>query len=123
MKRNLLAVAVAGTALIGGVAGLALLTSAAQAQAQLTQQEQAGKVVFDYWCAPCHAPGPGHPGTQSLQIKYRGSEVPAVLEERQDLTPPIVETFVRNGILSMAPFRKTEITDAELADLAAYLSN
>lgn len=123
MKRNAVAIAAAGTALIGGIAGLGLLTSAAQAQAQLTQQEQAGKAVFDYWCAPCHASGPGHPGTQSLQIKYRGSDIPALLEDRTDLTPPVVETFVRNGILSMAPFRKTEITDAELADLAAYLAD
>jgi mono/diheme cytochrome c family protein len=82
---------------------------------------QRGAAVFDHWCAPCHAPGPGHPGTQSLEIKYSGS-LPAVLEEREDLTPPVVKTFVRQGILSMAPFRKTEITDAELEDLAAYLS-
>jgi len=85
-------------------------------------EHAAGKAVFDYWCAPCHAPGPGHPGTQGLQIKYRGTDIPAPLEERTDLTPVVVETFVRQGVLAMAPFRKTEITDAELAELAAYLS-
>ena len=45
-----------------------------------------------------------------------------MLEDRKDLTPELVSTFVREGILSMAPFRKTEVTDAELAALAAYLS-
>jgi (+)-pinoresinol hydroxylase len=123
MKRKALGIAVAGSALVGGLVGLVVLTGAAQAQAQLSPQEQAGKAVFDYWCAPCHAPGPGHPGTQGLQIKYRGTNTPAELESRTDLTPPVVETFVRNGVLAMAPFRKTEITDAQLEDLAAYLSS
>ena len=78
--------------------------------------------VYNYWCTPCHAPGPGHPGTQSLQIKYRDLNVPPVLEDREDLTPEYVKTIVRKGIMSMAPFRKTEITDAELEDIATYLA-
>ena len=92
-----------------------------RAQAQDSQHAR-GEAVFDHWCAPCHDPGPGHPGTQGLEIKYRGTDVPAPLEERTDLTPPLVATFVRQGVLSMAPFRKTEITDAELDALAAYLA-
>ena len=80
-----------------------------------------GREVYHYWCTPCHAPGPGHPGTQSLEIKYHGS-IPAVLEQRKDLTPAFVKTMVRKGILLMAPFRKTEITDADLDDIAAYLT-
>jgi mono/diheme cytochrome c family protein len=80
-----------------------------------------GRVVYERWCAPCHAPGPGHPGTQSLQLKY-GTKLPAVLLERTDLAPQAVAVFVRQGVLSMAPFRKTEITDAELALLAAYVA-
>jgi hypothetical protein len=58
-----------------------------------------------------------------LQIKYRDTDTPAVLLERTDLTPPVIATFVRQGVLAMAPFRKTEITDAELDALAAYLSD
>ncbi|HZF27841.1 MAG TPA: hypothetical protein VE907_01865 [Gammaproteobacteria bacterium] len=49
-----------------------------------------GKQVFQYWCAPCHAPGPRHPGTQALDALYKGA--------------------------------KPEISDAELAALAAYLA-
>ena len=95
------------------------LTQSAFAQDQSGQIN--GQAVYEKWCSPCHAPGPGHPGTQSLQLKYSDS-LPAVLEDRTDLTPEVVKTFVRQGVLMMAPFRKTEITDAELDDLAAYLA-
>lgn len=80
-----------------------------------------GKIIFDKWCAPCHAPNPKLAGTLALQTKYQGN-TPAALEQRTDLTPEIVSTFVRNGVAWMAPFRKTEITDPELADLGAYLA-
>ena len=86
-----------------------------------TAAGQRGQAVYEHWCTPCHGAGPGNPGTQSLEIKYRG-ELPAVLEEREDLTPEFVRTMVREGILMMAPFRKTEVTDAELDDIAAYLT-
>jgi len=81
-----------------------------------------GEAVYDHWCAPCHAAGPGHPGTQGLQIKYRDTQTNPVLVDRTDLTPEVVKVFVRQGVLSMAPFRKTEITDAELDALAAFLA-
>jgi (+)-pinoresinol hydroxylase len=80
-----------------------------------------GQLVYEHWCAPCHASGPGHPGTQSLQLKY-GGKIPAVLLERTDLSPQAVASFVRQGVLLMAPFRKTEISDAELGALAAYVA-
>jgi mono/diheme cytochrome c family protein len=80
-----------------------------------------GQTAYEHWCAPCHAPGPGHPGTQSLQLKY-GGKTPPVLLDRTDLAPQSVALFVRQGVLLMAPFRKTEITDAELATLAAYVA-
>jgi mono/diheme cytochrome c family protein len=53
--------------------------------------------------------------------KYQGTK-PAVLLDRTDLPPDIVKHFVRHGISVMPQFRKTEITDAELDALAAYLS-
>jgi len=81
-----------------------------------------GHVVYEKWCAPCHAPGPKHPGTQALQALYKG-EKPAALIERQDLTPELIATFVRNGVSIMPPFRKTEIGDKDLAALGAFLSH
>ena len=82
---------------------------------------QRGKAVFDEWCAACHAPGPRHPGTQALDVLYKGKK-PGPLEERTDLVPKLTETFVRKGVSVMPPFRKTEIGDADLSALAAYLA-
>ncbi|HUI81364.1 MAG TPA: cytochrome c [Bryobacteraceae bacterium] len=79
-----------------------------------------GKQVFEYWCATCHGNGP-LPGTVALQAKYKGSK-PALLEERTDLLPQITKTFVRKGVSIMPFFRKTEISDADLDALAAYLA-
>ena len=80
-----------------------------------------GKIVYDYWCGACHDPGPGHPGTQSLEIKYNG-DIPAALEDRTDLSPELTAHFVRNGYALMPFFRKTEISDDDLRDLSAYLA-
>lgn len=85
-------------------------------------QVSAGKQVFERWCVHCHGDGPRYPGTASLKAKY-GNAAPAALEERQDLSSEVVALFVRHGVSTMAPFRKTEITDAELAALGAYLSH
>jgi (+)-pinoresinol hydroxylase len=100
---------------------LATLTSVAQAAEPTKAAAPSGQMVYERWCTPCHAPGPGHPGTQSLQLKYDG-KTPAVLLERTDLSAQAVAVFVRQGVLMMAPFRKTEISDAELAALSAYVA-
>ena len=99
----------------------ALATMSAAAQAADNGALSRGKVVFTHWCAPCHGSGPGNPGTVALAVKY-GSSKPAELERRTDLTPEIVKVFVRQGFSVMAPFRKTEINDEELEDLAKFLS-
>ena len=99
----------------------AILVFMGMASAQTAAAER-GKAVYEHWCSHCHAAGPGHPGTQSLEIKYRG-ELPAVLEDREDLTPEFIRIMVRQGILMMAPFRKTEVTDAELDDMIMYLTD
>lgn len=80
-----------------------------------------GNAVYDQWCGECHDPGPRHPGTQALDALYKGSK-PGALEQRTDLLPRVTETFVRKGVSVMPPFRKTEISDADLAALAAYLA-
>jgi len=81
-------------------------------------QVDRGHKVYDKWCFPCHGTGPGKPGTDSL--RQRGQN-PAVLEERTDLTAPVIKQFVRHGVLFMPMFRKTEISDSELDAIAAYL--
>lgn len=80
-----------------------------------------GQLTYDKWCAPCHAPGAQHPGTQALDALYKGSK-PGALIQRTDLTAPIVKQFVRKGVSVMPPFRKTEISDVELDALSAFLA-
>jgi mono/diheme cytochrome c family protein len=102
---------------IGGV----LLTTAVSAAAADDPKIDHGNQVFQKWCAPCHAPGPGHPGTIALDALYKGAK-PAALEQRTDLTPAIVKQFVRTGVSVMPFFRKTEVSDQDLEALGAYLS-
>lgn len=80
----------------------------------------AGKQVYDHWCAPCHAPTGMMAGTIALEAKYQGA-LPAALEARTDLNADFITYYVRNGITVMPPFRKTEISDEQLARLVAYL--
>ncbi|WAB99250.1 cytochrome c [Pseudomonas putida] len=80
-----------------------------------------GKKVYEQWCAACHAPGDAYAGTMALDARYKGT-LPASLEERSDLSPEMVEYFVRNGVSIMPFFRKVEISDGELDALAAYLA-
>ena len=103
------------------VRGATLTAAPPQAPPAAANQLARGKAVFDEWCAGCHSRGPRQPGTQALQALHKGSK-PAALEDRTDLVPKLTETFVRKGVSVMPPFRKTEITDAQLADLAAYLA-
>ena len=81
----------------------------------------AGRLVFDTWCAPCHDPGIQHPGTNALKAKYPKKKSP-VIAEWTDLPAVTVKYWVRHGISVMPQFRKTEVSDAELDALAAYLS-
>jgi mono/diheme cytochrome c family protein len=105
---------------IFALSGLSLAFCASAAFAQGADVEH-GKKLYDYWCSTCHGAGPGHPGTQSLDVKYKG-KLPAQLEERTDLSPAIVKLFVRRGVYAMPFFRKTELTDADLEAVAAYLA-
>lgn len=104
-----------------GAAALASISVQAADSGTVAAEHAAGKAVYDYWCATCHADSPGLAGTLALQTKYDGA-IPAALELRTDLQPETVTYFVRNGVAWMAPFRKTEVSDAELAAIGAYLA-
>jgi mono/diheme cytochrome c family protein len=83
--------------------------------------ERTGQEVYDKWCGFCHDAGPMKAGTMALQDKYKGAK-PAALLERNDLTPDLVKYFVRHGFNYMPRFRKTEISDGELNELADYVA-
>ena len=60
-------------------------------------------------------------GTISAAALYKGAK-PAVLAERTDLTADGIKTAVRKGMFIMPRFRKTEVTDADLQTIIAYLT-
>ena len=103
------------------IAGILVSLSLLVTGQALAQDVEKGREVFQYWCAPCHDDGAARPGTVALQILYNG-EKPALLEERTDLLPEYTKTIVRTGISIMPFYRKTEISDADLDALAAYLA-
>ncbi len=81
-----------------------------------------GAAVFNNWCGACHGKDPRNaPGTASLQFKYQG-RTPAALEDRRDLTPQAIKLYVRQGVATMPFSRKTEVSDADLEALTAYLT-
>ena len=104
---------------------LVLLGSAAFAQSPPSAER--GKTLFLHKCQPCHGTersDQGHamlPGTDALRLKYRGS-LPAALEQRSDLTPEAIKAFLRRGTWSMPPFRKSELSDADIADVSAWIA-
>ncbi len=115
------------------VGALGLVAAIATAPA-LAQSVSNGHILFEKWCADCHNPDPAkqtdpngplvgrvYAGTYTLQQRYKGAE-PAPLEQRTDLNPGMIKFTVRHGLNMMPHTRKTEISDAELNDIAAYLT-
>ena len=111
-------IAVMGFALAGMFSASAFAADAAQVAR--------GKATYENWCATCHAGGPVEggrllPGTSSLLMKYKGQR-PGALDERTDLLAPYIQVIVRQGTGGMPFFRKTEVSNKELDDIAAYLT-
>ena len=104
---------------------LAILRIGSVQAANATKDQLAhGHEVFEAWCAPCHAPVSGTErlaGTSTLEMVYKGAK-PAALEQRTDLTPERVAYYVRHGDNAMPWFRKTELSEEDLATVAAYLT-
>ena len=94
-------------------------------------RERRGQEVFDQRCAACHGEVPDSsfgpaflppmPGTQALRRRY-GEVLPALLEERTDLSAEYIEAVVRDGLGSMPFFRPTELSRDDLEALVAYLT-
>jgi mono/diheme cytochrome c family protein len=98
---------------------LAMLGACASGYAdELTPVQAQGKQVYSHWCIYCHAPGVW--GTNRLARRMDPDH--AVLENRTDLTAAGIRAVVRAGVGSMPPLRRTEISDADLDAIAAYLT-
>jgi len=79
-----------------------------------------GAAAFTRNCAQCHGNSPEAVGTQQLG-RTRGKDK-ALLVGRKDLPKEYVRAVVRNGLKAMPSFTPAALTDAELADIAAYVT-
>jgi mono/diheme cytochrome c family protein len=104
---------------VRNASGIFVLLALASPQARGAEAAP-GKHIFDRYCAECHAPGIGHPGTQ--QLGWTRGDKNSVLEDRKDLLPAYITLVVRNGLVEMPAFRPTEIDDAQLKQLTEYLT-
>lgn len=96
----------------------ALDVSAAEQPAKQTQPAS-GKDLYYSKCGACHLSGGMGTG---LLTRRLGAEK-ALIEQRTDVTADYVKTVVRNGILNMPRLSRAEVSDPELAAIAAYLSS
>jgi mono/diheme cytochrome c family protein len=80
--------------------------------------EMTGNEVFDHYCSSCHGSNDG-PGTMQLR-RTRGKDQ-ALLTERTNLSIDYIEYVVRHGLRSMPPFVPSDLTEAKLKALVAFL--
>ena len=77
-----------------------------------------GRQLFHQKCAMCH--GAVGMGTGLLARRMKPDLAP--LENRKDLSAAYVERAARIGILNMPPITRGDVSDAQLASIAKYLS-
>jgi len=90
------------------------------ASSSTASELDAGKAIFERECIACHGVGGDRPGTLQLGIT-RGADK-ALLAERSDLSVAYIRHVVRHGLNSMPAFTPAGLTDTELNQLAAYLT-
>lgn len=98
---------------------IAALLAAGAAAAQSAPGSRTGKSLFDEHCALCHN-ARGHAST--LMGKRLGPEQ-ALLETRINPSEDLIVTVVREGINSMPPLRRAELSDADLKTMTDYLTS
>lgn len=104
---------------IFALAALVLLCGRQAVEAETNPGVEHGRRVYQNYCAYCHEPGAGHPGTQLLQVK-RGASA-ALVRGRRDLPAEYIRVVVRNGLIEMPPIRPSEVSDADINALVEFL--
>jgi len=90
----------------------------ALAQAVTAADAANGQRLFMSKCALCHAAG----GTGTQMLARRLGNERALLAERTDLQPAYISAIVRAGLNSMPALTRVDVTDAQLDDIATYLT-
>lgn len=123
-RRLILAIAAAGLSILG----LPALFGGANAQPapatpnpapQPPRPASAGEAAFLAKCRYCHVEmGPG-----TLTLAKRLGEKNGLLANRTDLKADYVKAVVRNGLNTMPPINRVEVSDRELDVIAAWLAS
>ena len=93
-------------------------TAAAPEAESLTPKQQEGKQLFGATCIYCHNPR----GYATERLKARNGEDRSVLAQRTDLDAAYIRTVVRNGLISMPAYTPTDLSEAQIQAIAAYLT-
>lgn len=78
-----------------------------------------GEALFTEKCGLCHLAG----GFGTRVLQRRVPEGQSLLQDRAALPAAYTTSVVRRGIGSMPQIREAELSDAQLAAIAAYLDN
>jgi mono/diheme cytochrome c family protein len=103
--------------------GLAAVMAASAALAAEPPRQPAGRpmptpeALYRAKCAVCHS----ERGWASAVLARRAPAGQAALTERKGLRAAYIRQAVRRGVGAMPGFTPTDVTDAELAALAAWL--
>ena len=84
----------------------------------LTAKQQEGRALFEATCIYCH----NARGFATERLRTRLPEDRSVLTERTDLDPAYIRTVVRNGLASMPAYTPTDLNEAQIQAIAAYLT-
>jgi mono/diheme cytochrome c family protein len=93
------------------------IVSAAETE-PLTAKQRNGKALFEATCIYCH----NARGFATERLRTRLPEDRSVLTERKDLDPAYIRTVVRNGLASMPAYTPTDLNEAQIQAIAAYLT-
>ena len=75
-------------------------------------------ILFEIHCGICH----DQMGTGTMMLGRRLGGDHALLARRTDLTADYIRHVVRNGLNSMPPQTRVDVSDDELNRIAAYLT-
>jgi mono/diheme cytochrome c family protein len=96
----------------------ATMATAAGNDAPLSARLMEGRQLFEATCIHCHDPGGW--GTRDLARRL-GAERSRLMQ-RTDLDADYIRAVVRNGINSMPWYTRTDLSDRQIAAIAAYLT-
>ena len=97
----------------------ALLLAAQLAAGSASAAAPDGKALFKERCGMCHQTIGMAVGILS---RRPGDASKGLLEERTDLSAAFVQAAARSGIANMPRIARGEVSDAEMAAIASYLS-